>query len=90
MNKKRIALVLVAGIIVATMVLMAIAPGFALAQYDGATEPGTVNGTGVTGGTTGGTTTGAAGTTGAEVLVFALAGAALIGSGYFLLRKSRA
>lgn len=94
MNRKRIAVLLVAGVVIATMLMVAIAPGFAYAQYDQATSPADTSGGTTSGGTTsGGTTTGGTttgGKTGAELIVFGLAGAALIGSGYFLTRKSRA
>lgn len=73
MSKKRIALLLVLGVIVATTLVLALNVT-AQAQGYGAVSSGT-----------GGTPS-----TGAEVALFAAAGGAMLGAGYFLTRKSKA
>lgn len=78
MSRKRIALLLVMGVVIATMLVLALNIPAQAQSY------GAVGGTG-----TGGTSSGTPGT-GAELALFALAGAALIGTGYFLTRKSKA
>ncbi|GBE58328.1 hypothetical protein BMS3Abin01_01262 [bacterium BMS3Abin01] len=75
MNRKRIAIMLVMGIVIATMLVLSLNIP-AQAQSYGATA-GVSSGTGTPG-------------TGAELALFALAGAALVGAGYFLTRKSKA
>jgi len=67
-------MLLILGAIVATMLILAISAGQAAGQGYGAT------GTAGTGGAK----------TGAEVIMFAGMGAALLGAGYFLTRKSKA
>lgn len=71
MGKKKIAVLLVLGVAIATTLVLAL-DVTAQAQGYGSS----------------GTSTGAK--TGGELVWFALAGAALVGSGYFLTRKSRA
>lgn len=78
MSRKRIALLLVMGIVIATMLVLALNIPVQAQSY------GSVGGT-----SSGGTSSGTPGT-GAELALFALAGAALIGTGYFLTRKSKA
>ncbi len=80
MRRKRIVLLLVMGIAIATMLVLALNIPAQAQDY------GAVGGVS-SGGTT---TTGGAPGTGAELALFALAGAALIGAGYFLTRKAKA
>ena len=73
-SKKRILLLLVIGIVAATMMVLALNASTQALGY------------GATGGAS--TSTGGA-KTGAEVGLFAIAGAGLIVAGYFLTRKAR-
>lgn len=75
MSKKRISLLFVLGVVIATTLVLALNVT-AQAQGYGAT-----GGTSYAGGTPG---------TGAELALFAAAGAAMIGAGYLLTRKSKA
>ena len=81
MSKKRIAILLLLGVVIATTLV------FALNVSAQAQSYGDVGGTSASG--TSGTSSGGT-TTGAEVLLFGLAGAGLIGAGYFLTRKAKA
>ena len=77
MSRKRIALMLVMGIVIATMLVLAL------------NIPAQAQSYGAVGGTSTGASSGTPGT-GAELALFALAGAAMIGTGYFLTRKAKA
>ncbi|MBI5870777.1 MAG: hypothetical protein HZB44_07460 [Actinobacteria bacterium] len=71
-SKKRIALLLMVGVVIATMMVLGLnvsanAQGYG-AVSSGSSTPGT----------------------GAEVILFGVAGAGLIAAGYFLTRKARA
>ncbi|MFA6001188.1 MAG: hypothetical protein WC828_03630 [Thermoleophilia bacterium] len=71
MSRKRIALLLLLGVVIATTMVLALNVSAQAQGYGG----------GVTGG---------AATTGAEVILFGVAGMGLIGAGYFLTRKAKA
>lgn len=79
MSRGRIIMLLVLGAAVATMLILAIHSGQAMGQGYGAVSSGGTTATG-----TGGANTGA------EVIMFAGIGAALLGTGFFLTRKSKA
>ena len=74
MSKKRIVMLVIVGVMMATMMVLALNVSSQALGY----------GTAVSG-----SSSGAAGT-GAEVILFGVAGAGLITAGYFLTRKSRA
>lgn len=105
MNIKRLALLLIVGMVMATMLAITIMPGVALGQT-GATPgptptptPAATNNAGATAspsasssssGSSPGSSSGSGTTaTGAEVMLFGVAGAGLIAAGYFLTRKAR-
>lgn len=73
MTRKRIVLLLVMGIAIATMLVLAL------------NIPAQAQDYGAVGGVSSGATS-----TGAELALFALAGAVLIGAGYLLTRKAKA
>ncbi len=74
MSRKRIAVLLLLGMAIATMLVLAINIPAQAQSY----------------GAVGGTSSGGTPNTGAELALFAMAGAALMGAGYFLTRKSKA
>ena len=81
MRKKRIVMLLLIGVVAATMMVMALnVSSNAFGAY------GDVGGV-----STGGSYSSGSGTpgTGAEVILFGVAGAGLIAAGYFLTRKAR-
>lgn len=83
MSKKRIVMLLLIGVVAATMMVMALnVSSNAFGQGYG----GDVGGV-----STGGSSSSGSGTpgTGAEVILFGVAGAGLIAAGYFLTRKAR-
>ncbi|MHB9111585.1 MAG: hypothetical protein ACYC4D_03005 [Thermoleophilia bacterium] len=71
-SKKRIVMLLMVGVVIATMMVLALNVSAHAQGY-------------------GGTVSGASGTpgTGAEVILFGIAGAGLIVAGYFLTKKAR-
>ena len=73
MSKKRIALLFVLGVVIATTLVLALNVSAQAQGY----------------GAVGGAATGTPGT-GAELALFAAAGAAMIGAGYLLTRRSKA
>ncbi|MDO8735497.1 MAG: hypothetical protein Q7K29_00230 [Thermoleophilia bacterium] len=81
MSKKRIVMLLMVGVVIATMMVLALNVT-ANAQGYGA----------VGGASTGGSSSSGSGTpgTGAEVILFGVAGAGLIAAGFFLTRKAKA
>lgn len=72
MSKKRIVMLLMVGVVIATMMVMALNVSAQAQGYGGTVSSGS--------GTPG---------TGAEVILFGVAGAGLIAAGYFLTRKAR-
>jgi len=98
MNIKKLALLIVVGMVMATMLVGAIMPGVALATGEtpaptptpavesGGTSPSASSSSGSTSTSSG---TSGATSTGAEVILFGVAGAALIAGGFFLTRKAR-
>ena len=79
MSKKRIVMLLVIGAVVATLLVLALNVSAMAVGYGGTTSAGSTGATTSTGGAT----------TGAEVGLYAVAGAGLIVAGYFLTRKAR-
>lgn len=99
MNYKRIATLLLV-VIAAAMLILAISPGIAFEVSgtgggtpapSGSSAPAATGGS-VSDGTTsaGGTSSGTTTQTGADLILFTLAGAGLLSCGYFLTRKSKA
>lgn len=77
-SRKRIALLLLLGVVIATTMVLAL------------NVTAQAQGYGAVGGSSTGSSTGSATTTGAEVILFGVAGAGLIGAGYLLTRKAKA
>jgi len=73
-SRKRIALLLLFGVVIATTMVLALNVTAQAQGYGGVASSGT----------------GSATTTGAEVILFGVAGAGLIGAGYLLTRKAKA
>lgn len=77
-SKKRIVMLLMVGVVIATMMVLALNVSAHAQGYGGTVSSGSYSGTSGTPGT------------GAEVILFGVAGAGLIAAGYFLTRKAKA